>query len=203
VSVPYLGAGRRADFTRAAEAARTVIALEEVKGAAGLVLSADQRIALGKRLKQATEQLPELAKTCYCTLYEPFGAKDEYRIHDLRAQAKTQPNVLTAVVETLREQDRLLSGLDPALLIRFEPYKLWPNDVYKMDLKGLREYFGRYLHLSMLEGTNILKSAVARRVQNEFFELVLTSSKVGTISRCGGGRTRPRRTTSFSRRTTC
>lgn len=166
-------AGRQRDFSRAAEAARTLIALEDVKGDLGLVLSADQRTDLGERLKRAGEGLPELAKAAYSTLLEPYGARDEYRFHDLSAAVKTQPSIHSAVVETLRGQDRLLDALDPALLVQYEPYKLWPDDVDRVDLRNLREYFERYPHLPLLDGSNVLKGSVVRGVRNALFELAL------------------------------
>ena len=168
--------GRQSDFSRASDAARMLLALEDVRGDAGLVLSADQRTDLGERLKKTMEQLPELAKACYSTMYEPCGGRDEFRIYDLSAPIKTQSNVLSAVVETLKDQDRLLSALDPALLIQFEPYKLWPVDVDLVNLKNLREYFERYPHLPMLETTNVLKGVVVRGVRNGFFELAVSQS---------------------------
>lgn len=128
---------------------------------------------MNERLTRSTGQLPELAKACYSVLYEPYGAKDEYRVHDLSAAVKTQPNVLSAATETLQGQDRLLSSLDPALLAQFEPYKLWPTDVDTVDLKNLRVYFERYPHLPMLETTDVLKRSVIQGVRNGVFEAAL------------------------------
>jgi len=152
------------------DAARTLLALEDVSSDQGLVLSKDQKDDLFQRLRKTAEQLPELAKACYTVLYEPVGAQGETRIHPIGATIKTQPTVHSAVVETLRSEDRLLAALDPALLIQFEPYRLWPVDTDTITLRNLRDYFDRYPHLPMLESTDVLKNAVIRGVQNGIFE---------------------------------
>ncbi len=172
--------GRRTDFARAFDKAREVVALEDVKSDRDLALSSDQKNDLNERLSRSTGQLPELAKACYSALYEPYGAKDEFRVHDLSAAVKTQPNVLSAVTETLQDQDRLLSGLDPALLVRFEPYKLWPSDVDTVNLKNLREYLERYPHLPMLETMDVLKRSVIQGVRNSVFEAALKAGDAYT-----------------------
>lgn len=172
--------GRRADFARAFDKAREVVALEDVKSDRDLALSADQKNDLNERLTKSTAQLPELAKACYSVLHEPYGARDEFRVHDLSAAVKTQPNVLSAATETLQGQDRLLSGLDPALLVQFEPYKLWPSDVDTVDLKNLREYFERYPHLPMLETMDVIKRSVIQGVRNNLFEAALKTGNAYT-----------------------
>lgn len=167
----YLG-GRQSDFSQASEVARHLLALEDVSADGGLVLSADQKADLKERLTRAAAGLPERAKACYTTLFEPWS-NNTFRQHDLSAQVKTDATVAAAVEAVLRLQDRLLSGLDPALLAQYEPYQLWPDDEATVDLKNLREYFERYPHLPMLESGEVLKQSIVRGVRHGLFELAL------------------------------
>lgn len=179
-------AGEKRDVMRAIDAARILLALEEVSQDRGMVLSEDQREDLAERLRRAREQLPELAKAAYSVLYEPIDAQGSMRLHMMGAAVKTQPSLHAAVTETLRDQDHLLAALDPALLVQFEPYRLWPEDEDTIDLRNLREYFERYPHLPMLESLDVLKQAIVRGVQNGLLEAAVKAEKgYGAVWRRG------------------
>jgi hypothetical protein len=178
--------GEKRDFVQATDAARTLLALEEVSADKGMVLSNDQREDLAGRLRKAREQLPELAKAAYTLLYKPIDAQGAAITLLLGAIVKTQPNLHAAVIEVLRDRDYLLSALDPALLVQFEPYQLWPEEEATLDLRNLREYFERYPHLPMLESVEVLQRAVIRGVQNGLLEAAVKSDDgYGTVWRRG------------------
>jgi hypothetical protein len=170
-------AGERRDFNKALDVAKLLLALEDVSSDKGLVLSADQKEDLRQRLQRTREQLPELAKAAYTLLYEPINNQGECRIHNLSATVKTQATLQSAVVETLKSEDRLLASIDPALLVSYEPYQLWMADQETLSLRNLRDYFDRYPHLPMLESTDVLKAAIIKGVQNGLFEAALKAEQ--------------------------
>ncbi len=166
----------RAAHLRAQEAARKLLALEEIKADRGLALSEEQRQDLERFLKEARETLPVLVKASYTGMLEPKDAKGAYHYYDLTAYAKTQPSLQAAVMEVLRQEDRLIAALDPAYLVQ-GPWGLWPQDEPHLSLKDLREYFLRLPHLPFLEREEALKEAVVQGIRIRLFELGVRSGQ--------------------------
>ncbi len=160
----------RAAYLRAQEAARKLLALEDIRSDRGLVLSDEQKQDLERLLKEARESLPVLVKACYTGMLEPEDARGAYRYHDVTAHAKTQANFQAIAVEVLRSEDRLLSAIDPAYLVQ-GPWGLWPADEPYLSLRDLREHFLRLPHLPFLERDEALKEAVVQGVRIRLFEL--------------------------------
>ncbi|WP_083922075.1 DUF499 domain-containing protein [Thermus igniterrae] len=158
----------RAPYLRAQEAARKLLALEDIHADRGLILSEDQRAELALRLKEAREALPALVKASYTGMLEPMDAKGSYRFFDLSPHAKTQPTLQEAVEKVLRDEDHLLSRLDPTYLLQSG---LWPEGEPYLSLRDLREHFLRLPHLPFLEKEEALKEAVVQGVRIHLFEL--------------------------------
>lgn len=166
-------AGRAADFLRISEAARTLLALQDIQADRGLTLSDEQKRDLRERLTRAQEALPSLAKAAYTALLVPAGGaagKAQWRDYDITAHVKTKPTLGAAVEEVLRGEDQLIASIDPALLLGGS-WQLWPSDEATLDLKNLREYFLRLPHLPFLENDAALKAAVVRGISQGLFEL--------------------------------
>lgn len=169
-TVVYL-AGSSANFIRVTDAARTLLALQDIETDKGLVLSDEQKRELKERLQKAKEALPSQVKAAYTHLYEPTDAvSGERRVYDVSAQIKTKNTLQDAVLDTLKQEDRLLTAIDPALIVQ-GPWRLWPEDEKTLDLKNLRDYFYRFPNLPMLETVEAIRNAIVRGVQNGFFEL--------------------------------
>ncbi|RDI95212.1 DUF499 domain-containing protein [Meiothermus sp. QL-1] len=160
----------RAPYLRAQEAARKLLALEDIQSDRGLVLSDDQKADLTRLLKEAREAVPVLVKSSYTGMLEPQDAKGAFRFFDLTAYVRTQPTLQAAVAEVLRAEDLLLSKLDPSYLVQ-GPWGLWPADEPYLSLKDLREHFLRLPHLPFLEKEEALKEAVVQGVRIHLFEL--------------------------------
>ncbi len=159
--VPYL---------RAQEAARKLLALEDIQSDRGLVLSDDQRADLARLLQEAREALPVLVKSCYTGMLEPQDAKGAYRFFDITAYVRIHSTLQAAITEVLRTEDLLPSQLDPAYLVQ-GPWRLWPEDEPYLNLRDLREYFLRLPELPFLENEDVLKNAILQGMRIHLFEL--------------------------------
>ncbi|GIW28837.1 MAG: hypothetical protein KatS3mg070_2200 [Meiothermus sp.] len=157
-------------YLRAQEAARKLLALEDIQSDRGLVLSEEQKAELTRLLKEAREALPVLLKSSYTGMLEPQDAKGSYRFFDLTAYARTQPTLQAAVTEVLRAEELLLNKLDPAYLVH-GPWGLWPQDEPYLNLRELREYFLRLPQLPFLEQDEVLKNAILQGIRIHLFEL--------------------------------
>ncbi|MFB9993405.1 DUF499 domain-containing protein [Deinococcus oregonensis] len=168
----YLAA-RSADLTRAVDAARTLLALQDIEKDKAITLSDEQKKDLKDRLTKQAESIPSLTKASYTSLLTP-GVNEAgtaiWRDMDITAHARTRPTLEAAVTDVLRQEDMLISGIDPALLLQ-GPWKLWPADEEFVDLKTLRDYFTRLPHLPFLESEAALKTAIVRGVSQGLFEL--------------------------------
>lgn len=165
--------GKGADFTRAVEAARTLLALQDIEKDRSLTLSAEQKADLKDRLSKQTDMVPNLTKAAYTALFVPaVNDKGEsiWRDIDITAHAKTRPKLEGAVTDVLRQEDLLISAIDPALLLQ-GPWQLWPADEPYVELHKLREYFTRLPHLPFVESEAALKGAIVRGIQQGLFEL--------------------------------
>lgn len=160
----------RASYFRVQEVARRLLALQDIQSDRGLVLSDEQKQELTRMLKDTQDSLPSLIKASYTTMLEPEDAKGSYRQYDLTAHAKTKPTLQEAVIELMRNEDRLLSALDPAYLVGGS-WGLWPQDEGYLSLKELREHFFRLPHLPFIQSDEVIKEAVKQGVRIGLFEL--------------------------------
>lgn len=165
--------GKGGDFSRAIEAARTLLALQDIDKDRALTLSPEQKADLKDRLGKHTDMVPSLTKAAYTALFVPT-VNDEgaavWRDIDITAHAKTKATLESAVTDVLRQEDLLISAIDPALLLQ-GPWKLWPADEPYLELNKLREYFTRLPHLPFVESESAIKSAIVRGLQQGLFEL--------------------------------
>ncbi|MDZ7704513.1 MAG: hypothetical protein U5L04_08540 [Trueperaceae bacterium] len=169
-------AGRPEDFERARGVARELLALEDIEQDRGLELSDDQKKDLKSRLASLRDTLPETAKAIYTMLYDAEDtAGKTYRIYDLSARVKTSRTIGAAVTDHLKDEDRLLDALDPAL-ISGDHYKIWPSDKDVLGLRDLRDYFDRFPYLPYLESSDVLLDAIIRGVKNGLFEVALKNN---------------------------
>ena len=165
--------GKGGDFTRAVDAARTLLALQDIDKDKVLTLSAEQKSDLKDRLSKQTEMVPNLTKAAYTALFVPTVndmGESVWRDIDITAHAKTRPTLEAAATDVLRQEDLLISGIDPALLLQ-GPWKLWPADEPYIDLKTLQDYFTRLPHLPFVESETAIKMAIVRGIQQGLFEL--------------------------------
>lgn len=165
--------GRRADFMRAHNIARELLALEMIEKER-LALSADQKQELRERLQRLRDTLPDAIKAAYSLVYAPNRADGkEYRHHDLSADVKTASSINEALSKVLKNADVLLEALDPALLLG-DYLKLWPAEDSTINLRSLRDFFWQFPHLPYLISEQVLKDSIVRGVRNGLFELVLS-----------------------------
>lgn len=165
--------GKGGDFTRAIEAARTLLALQDIEKDRALTLSPEQKTDLKDRLGKQTDMVPALTKAAYTSFFVPTtneAGASVWRDIDITAHAKTRPTLEAAITDVLRQEDLLIAAIDPALLLQ-GPWKLWPADEPYLELHKLREYFTRLPHLPFLESDAALKGAIVRGVQQGLFEL--------------------------------
>lgn len=166
-------AGKGGDFARAVDAARTLLALQDIEKDRALTLSDEQKKDLKERLARQVESVPNLTKAAYTAFLKPVvnetGAA-VWREIDITAHARTRATLEAAVTDVLRQEDMLIAAIDPALLLQ-GPWRLWPADEAHLDLKNLREYFTRLQHLPFLESDAALKTAITRGLSQGLFEL--------------------------------
>ena len=110
-------AAKPEDVARAKAVARELLALEDISEDRGLELSEDQRRELNTRLSRVQSALPEAAKAMYTVLYDAKDSTGErFDTYDLSALVKTASTLNRAVIDHLKNEDRLLEALDPALI---------------------------------------------------------------------------------------
>lgn len=165
--------GKGGDFSRAIEAARTLLALQDIEKDRALTLSPEQKTDLKERLTKQVEMVPSLIKAAYTSLFIPTVRDDGvpvWREIDITAHVRTKATLEAAVTEMLREGDLLIPTIDPALLLQ-GPWQLWPADEPYLELGKLRDYFTRLPHLPFVESESAIKSAIVRGIQQGLFEL--------------------------------
>ncbi|WP_135230540.1 DUF499 domain-containing protein [Deinococcus fonticola] len=165
--------GKGGDFTRAVDAARTLLALQDIEKDKTLTLSPEQKSDLKERLTKQTDMVPSLTKAAYTALYMPSvgdNGESVWRVIDITAHAKTKATLEGAVTDVLRQEDLLISAIDPALLLQ-GPWKLWPGDEPYLELNKLKEYFTRLPHLPFVESEAAIKSAIVRGIGQGLFEM--------------------------------
>lgn len=165
--------GKGGDFSRAIEAARTLLALQDIEKDRALTLSPEQKTDLKERLTKQTEMVPSLTKAAYTSLFVPTVRDDGaavWREIDITAHVRTKSTLEAAVTDLLRQEDLLISAMDPALLLQ-GPWKLWPADETYLELGKLRDYFTRLPHLPFVESESAIKAAIVRGIQQGLFEL--------------------------------
>lgn len=166
--------GRGGDFTRAAEQARVLLALQDIERDRALALSSEQKADLKERLSKQTDTVPSLTKAAYTALRVPVvteGGEPGWRELDITPHTKTRSTLEAAVTDVLRQEDLLISAIDPALLVSAGHWKLWPADEPHLPLGDLADYFTRLPHLPFLEDAGAVRTAIALGVKQGLFEL--------------------------------
>ena len=76
------------------------------------------------------------------------------------------------VLEKLIEEQQVLKGLDPAILIG-PRFALWPTDQEVINAKTLADYFTQLTHLPRLLGPDVLPACLAQGIHRGIFGYAL------------------------------
>src|SRR3990170_2005172 len=102
-------------------------------------LSEEQLKDLAQRLKEAEARLPAALMTAYRLILVP-AEKKTIRTFDMGISNYTGRTTLSSkVLEKLIEEQQVLKGLDPVILIG-PRFALWPTDQEIINAKTLADY---------------------------------------------------------------
>jgi hypothetical protein len=163
------------DAQRASEvidAARRLLALRSIDDHKPTKnqLSEEQLRDLAGRLKEAEARLPAALTTAYRHVLVPDKNKTIRRIDMGIAVGKSA--LSQRVLEKLKDEQKILDKLDPAILIG-ERFGLWPTDQEMVNARTLADYFTQLTHLPMLLGASVLPECLAKGVQRSLFAYAL------------------------------
>ncbi len=163
------------DAQRASEvidAARRLLALRSIDEhkATKSQLSEEQLRDLAGRLKEAEARLPAALATAYRHVLVPDKNK-AIRCIDMGI-AVGKAALSQRVLEKLKDEQKVLDKLDPAILIG-ERFGLWPADQEAVNVRTLADYFTQLTHLPMLLGGSVLPECLAKGVQRGLFAYAL------------------------------
>jgi predicted AAA+ superfamily ATPase len=163
------------DSQRASEvidAARRLLALRSIDDHKPTKnqLSDEQLRDLAGRLKEAEARLPAALTTAYRHVLVPYKNK-AIRCIDMGI-AVGKAALSQRVLEKLKDEQKILDKLDPAILIG-ERFGLWPVDQETVNVRTLADYFTQLTHLPMLLGASVLPECLAKGVQRGLFAYAL------------------------------
>ena len=147
------------------DAARAVLALRSIDDdkTTKKQLSDEQLKDLAQRLKEAEARLPAALMTAYRLILVP-AEKKTLRTFDMGISNYTGRTTLSSkVLEKLIEEQQVLKGLDPAILIG-PRFALWPTDQEVINVKTLADYFTQLTHLPRLLGPDVLPACLAQGI---------------------------------------
>ena len=156
------------------DAARRLLALRNIDEdtTTKKKLTDEQKKDLASRLKEAEARLPGALSSAYRHVVVPTANKD-LRVFDMGIATLGADELLSnKVIGTLRDNDQLLSKLDPSLLIGSR-WKLWPEEQDVVSLRTLSGYFTTLTHLPALMSLDVLKECVASGVERGLFGYAL------------------------------
>ncbi len=133
-------------------------------------LSEEQLRDLAGRLKEAEARLPAALTTAYRHVLVPDKNKT-IRCIDMGI-AVGKAALSQRVLEKLKDEQKILDKLDPAILIG-ERFGLWPADQEMVNVRTLADYFTQLTHLPMLLGASVLPECLAKGVQRSLFAYAL------------------------------
>src|SRR6516164_450172 len=133
-------------------------------------LSEEQLKDLAGRLKEAEARLPAALTTAYRHVLVPDKNK-AIRCIDMGI-AVGKAALSQRVLEKLKDEQKILDKLDPAILIG-ERFGLWPADQETVNVRTLADYFTQLTHLPMLLGASVLPECLAKGVQRGLFAYAL------------------------------
>jgi predicted AAA+ superfamily ATPase len=162
------------DTQRASEvtdAARRLLALRSIDEhkATKNQLSEEQLKDLAGRLKEAEVRLPAALTTAYRHVLVPDKNKT-IRCIDMGIAVKG--NLSQRVLDKLKDEQKLLEKLDPAILIG-DRFGLWPADRETINVRTLADFFTQLTHLPMLLSASVLPECLAKGVQRGLFACAL------------------------------
>ena len=165
------------DQQRASEvidAARSLMALQNVDEdkATKKQLSYEQLKDLAQRLKEATARLPAAIMTAYRHILVPAEKKTLQAFDMGIANYSGRTTLSSKVLETLIHEQKILKGLDPAILIGAK-FSLWPDDQEMVNVRTLADYFTQLTHLPRLLGPDVLPACLAQGVHRGLFGYAL------------------------------
>jgi len=156
------------------DAARALLALRSIDDdkSTKKQLSEEQLKDLAQRLKEAEARLPAALMTAYRLILVP-AEKKTIRTFDMGISNYTGRTTLSnKVLDKLIEEQQVLKGLDPAILIG-PRFALWPTDQEVINAKTLADYFTQLTHLPRLLGPDVLPACLAQGVHRGIFGYAL------------------------------
>jgi hypothetical protein len=164
----------RAALAKARGTTRTLAALTDVStdGQRLKRFNAEQKEQLGKRLKDATERLPQQVVMAYrhlVLLGETEGRVDLDRI-DL-GPAQVDATLPQRALDYLRGADRIVERLAPAALLSTR-FGLLPDGTAAVELDRLLGWFSQLTRLPKLAGPHVLRACLIDGVRTGVFALV-------------------------------
>ncbi|MBI2825945.1 MAG: ATP-binding protein [Planctomycetia bacterium] len=133
-------------------------------------LTEEQLKDLAGRLKEAAARLPAALMTAYRHILVPAEKKTIQCISlDL---AMSRATLSQRVLDKLKDEQRILEKLDPAILIG-DRFGLWPEDKEVVSVCALADYFTQLTHLPRLLNSGVLPDCVAKGVQRGLFGYAL------------------------------
>src|SRR5262249_30689418 len=122
------------------------------------------------RLREAEPRPPAALTTAYRHVLVPDKNK-AIRCIDLGI-AVGKAALSQRVLEKLKDEQKILDKLDPAILIG-ERFGLWPADPEAVTARTLAGYFTQLTPLPMLVGASVLPECLAKGVQRSLFAYAL------------------------------
>jgi len=156
------------------DAARALLALRSIDEdkSTKKQLSEEQLRDLAQRLKEAEARLPAALMTAYRLILVP-AEKKTFRTFDMGISNYSGRTTLSnKVLEKLIEEQQVLKGLDPAILIG-PRFALWPTDQEVINAKTLADYFTQLTHLPRMLGPDVLPACLAQGVHRGLFGYAL------------------------------
>jgi len=156
------------------DAARRLLALQNIDEDATTKkkLTDEQKKDLASRLKEAEARLPGALSAAYRHIVVPTANKELRAVDMGLATLGAQELLSHKVMQTLQDNDQLLSKLDPAQLIG-ERWQLWPEDQDVLHVPTLASYFTTLTHLPTLMNTDVLADSIASGVERRLFAYAL------------------------------
>lgn len=157
------------------QTAQRYLAIARITGDAERMaeFTAEQRTKL-KKMGEAAELDVRVAITrAYRHLYYPSASapKQESNLaHDLlpaQEQGEVEKDQSAVVLRALGQQQKLLSGNDPALAAAYVKSRAWDTNQVSMTTEDLRQAFARRLALPILLDLNQLKKTVSNGIKSQ------------------------------------
>lgn len=179
-----------ADGERVADMVRTAqryLAIARITGDAERMgeFTAEQRGKL-KKMGEAAELEVRVAITrAYRHLYYPSATalkREANLAHDLlpaQEQGEVEKDQSAVVLRALSQQQKTLSGNDPALAAAFVKSRAWDTNQVSMTTEELRQAFARRLALPILLDLNQLKKTVANGIKAQVWVYYDAAAGVG------------------------